>query len=111
MAPLALVLVSQKSLLYARAHGRWHQASIDKNMPEDFNDIGSVASPRGYIGFLFCHGTRLGALLQHLAQRDPSVASLKVSVAPYAKLYSSRLSSLPDLTPLASRARTPHSPL
>jgi hypothetical protein len=57
-------------LAYARAHGRWHQASIDKNTPEDFNDIGSVASPRGYIGFIYCDGNRMGALLQHLTQRE-----------------------------------------
>jgi len=57
-------------LTYARSKGKWLNASVDGSAPKDFNDIGEAASPRGYIGFIYCDGNRMGDLLSCLETRD-----------------------------------------
>jgi hypothetical protein len=53
-------------LQHAQDNRQWSKVSIKENAPEDFNDIGDVASPEGYIGFIYCDGNRIGELLSNL---------------------------------------------
>jgi hypothetical protein len=55
---------------YAKARGQWGGLSVRRNAPEDFNEIGENASPDGYIGFVYCDGNRMGALLSQLKVRE-----------------------------------------
>lgn len=49
--------------------GQWHGINIWNNAPEDFTEIGEVASPPGYVGFIYCDGNRMGELLSGLPTR------------------------------------------
>jgi hypothetical protein len=50
---------------YAQKKGEW-QHITGENAPEDFNDIGDAASPKGYIGFIYCDGNRMASLINSL---------------------------------------------
>jgi len=59
-----------KQLLgHARAKGQWPGLTI-ANAPDDFEGIGEAASPKGYIGFIYCDGNRIGELFSQL-DREP----------------------------------------
>jgi CRISPR-associated protein Cas10/Cmr2 subtype III-B len=51
-----------------KAQERWPGANTI-NAPEDFNEIGDVSRPRGYIGFIYCDGNRMGDLMRRLQKR------------------------------------------
>lgn len=52
-------------LAYAYGENKWPHITLD-NAPEDFNEIGEFASPKGYIGFIYCDGNRMGNLISLL---------------------------------------------
>ncbi len=52
-----------------KAKERWPGAGVE-NAPEDFNDIGAVSRPPGYIGFIYCDGNRMGDVMGHLGTRE-----------------------------------------
>jgi hypothetical protein len=54
---------------YAHWQDKWSGVN-KKNAPQDFNDIGAVATPKGYIGFIYCDGNRMGDLLSKLKTRE-----------------------------------------
>ena len=60
----------QQLLEYANARGQLTGFSVRSNAPQDFNDIGEASLPSGYIGFIYCDGNRMGALLSQLTERD-----------------------------------------
>ncbi len=54
---------------YAHSKGKWSGVN-KKNAPQDFNDIGEAATPKGYIGYIYCDGNRMGDLLSKLGTRE-----------------------------------------
>src|SRR5205085_5299351 len=57
-------------LKHADCKGKWPGLSIEANAPQDFNEIGDVAKPKGYIGFIYCDGNRMGDVLSKLRTRE-----------------------------------------
>jgi CRISPR/Cas system-associated protein Cas10 (large subunit of type III CRISPR-Cas system) len=51
---------------YAQSKGQWHGFSTFSNAPNDFEEIGESAFPKGYIGFIYCDGNRIGDLFSDL---------------------------------------------
>jgi hypothetical protein len=95
-------------LEYAGSQGKWPDISIEENAPQDFNDIGAVATPKGYIGFIYCDGNRMGDLLSKLGTRE-SFKEFSVGVRQILQeiTFAALLKHFPDQRCLPDHKRKP----